>query len=253
MRVLSSNPAGIRIMIPEGYTVKQIVQKLSGEKLVTEEDFHKIADSHNFDYRFTKEIPRDHNRLEGYLFPDTYEFDLSADSEQIIGKMLENFDSKFTTKFYEQAKMYNMTADQAIRLASLIEKETRYPSEMAVISGIIHNRLNRKNGSSAKLEIAATVKYVYSDILGTPVSIVDDNNKWIDNPYNTFIYEGLPPGPVCNPGKAAMEAALNPEDTDYLYFVLKPDGTHYFSKTLEEHQAATRIYGPKKETGDSSE
>lgn len=245
MSILSSNPAGVRIMFPEGSTVSSVISKLEAEKLVEGEDFRNTAESHDFGYIFEKDIPRTENRLEGYLFPDTYEFDLSADSVQIIGRMLENFDSKFTTKYYEQAKYLNMTADDIIILASLIQKEARYASEMAVISGVLHNRLNGRDGASKRLELTSTVKYIYSEIVGQPITTFDENNIQINNPYNTFIHEGLPPGPICNPGKAAIDAALNPEDTDYLYFVAKNDGTHYFSKTLEEHEAACRIYGLK--------
>lgn len=243
MTILASNPAGIKVTLPEGYTVKQIVEKLENEKLINAEEFYQIADSEPFDYTFVENIPRTENRLEGYLFPDTYEFDLNTGSKEIISRMLQNFDNKFPTRYYEQAKQLNMTADQIIILASIIEKEAKVAAERPIISSVFHNRLNGKNGASRKLESCATIQFIYMDRFNEYKSKITDSDKKIDDPYNTYMYEGLPPGPICNPGKAAIEAALNPAYTDYIYFVAKGDGTHYFSKTLEEHNAAIIRYG----------
>jgi len=243
MRVISSNPEGIKITIPEGYTTKQIAQKLDSEKLVKADEFIEIANTYDFDFKFVKEIPQRENRLQGYLFPDTYEFDLNTGSKEIINRMLQNFDNKFPTRYYDQARQLNMTADQVIILASIIEKEARTASEMPIISSVFHNRLNGKNGVQRKLESCATIQYIYMERFNEVKTKITDSDTKIDDPYNTYMYEGLPPGPICNPGKAAIEAALNPAYTDYLYFVAKGDGTHYFSKTLEEHQAAVYRYG----------
>lgn len=243
MKILASNPQGVKVTIPEGYTVKQIAQKLADEKLVDVDKFMDAVNNGEFKFKFVEDIPKRENRLEGYLFPDTYEFDLKAGENEIIRRMLANFDVKFPTKYYEQANKLGLTADQVIILASIVEKEAKVPDERPRIASVFLNRLSGKYNVTKKLESCATIQYIYAQKYNTIKTKITDADTKIDDPYNTYQHEGLPPGPICNPGSASIEAVLNPENTPYLYFVAKGDGTHYFSKTLEEHLSAMRRYG----------
>ncbi|HOQ00530.1 MAG TPA: endolytic transglycosylase MltG [Acetivibrio clariflavus] len=195
-----------------------------------------------FDYDFIAQIPERENRLEGYLFPDTYFFDPLSSDREIITKFLDNFDMKFKLDYYARAKELNMTVDEIITLASIIEKETALPEEKPIISSVFHNRLKSKDPSLRKLQTDATIQYILFKRDGKIKEKLTEADTKIDDPYNTYLYEGLPPGPICSPGLASIEAALYPEKTDYYYFVAKGDGSHYFSKTLSEHEAAKKRY-----------
>lgn len=242
MRILASNPDGIKITIPEGYNLKQIEEKLLEEKLIDSDKFYDEINNGKFDFSFISGIPERENRLEGYLFPDTYEFDLSAGEREIIRRMLENFDNKFTPKYYQQAQNLGLTVDQVIILASIVEKEAKISSERARIAGVFLNRLSGNYSTGRKLESCATIQYIYYKKYGTVKNEITDEDTRIDDPYNTYLYEGLPPGPICNPGLESIEAVLYPESHQYLYFVAKGDGTHYFSTTKAEHEAAKAMY-----------
>ena len=243
MHILVSKPESIKVTIPEGYTYKQIVDTLARKKLIDKDKFNRIANWSNFNYQFLSKIPVREYRLEGYLFPDTYEFDLKADEKQIIDRMLENFDNKFKPAYYERAKELNMTVDQIIILASIIEREAKYAEERKIISGVFYNRLKSKDKALRKLQSCATIQYIFFYRNGIIKDKISEQDTKVNDPYNTYLIEGLPPGPICSPGKASIEAALYPEATDYLYFVAKGDGYHQFSKTLQEHQAAMKKYG----------
>jgi len=246
MRVLTSNPSGIKVTIPEGYNLQQIAEKLAQEKLVDKDKFLEVAENETFDFKFVNSITRDKNRLEGYLFPDTYEFDISTGEKEIIRRMLNNFDAKFPTSYYARAEELGMTVDEIIILASIIEKEAQDPDEMPRIASVFYNRLSGKYNIERKLESCATIQYIYYQQTGKIKQVITEEDTKIVNPYNTYLYEGLPPGPISCPGEAAIKAALYPAETSYLYFVAKGDGTHYFSRTLAEHQAAMKRYGVSK-------
>ncbi len=248
MRALSSPPATRKVTIPEGKTFTQIVDILYQKKIIKDKDeFIKTANTANFDYDFLKDIPQRDNRLEGYLFPDTYEFDLNVSNEDVIIKMLNNFDKKFNDNYHKalEALGEDMTLDKIIILASLIEREGKDPDDRYLISSVLYNRLNNKDKTLRKLQIDATVQYVLLKRTGSYKDRVLYEDLEIDDPYNTYIYEGLPPGPICCPGEASIKAALYPEDTNYLYYVAKGDGSHQFSRTFKEHQAAIKKYGAK--------
>lgn len=245
MGVLSEKPlsnVGVRVTIPEGFSYLQIVNLLSKENLITKEEFDKVTNNVKFDFKFLKDLKRRENKLEGYLFPDTYEFDpKSGESEkEIILKMLQRFDELFLPEYYKRAEELNMTIDEIITLASIVEREAKNPEERATIAGVFHNRLNSKNSSLRKLQSCATIQYILYKKEGKMKEVITIEDEKIDNPYNTYLYEGLPPGPICNPGRDSIEAALYPEEHDYLYFVVKNDGTggHYFSRTFSEHLGA---------------
>jgi len=245
MEILSSAPlqnVGVRVTIPEGYNYLQIVDLLEKENLIDRDKFNQIAETEKFDFEFLKGIKRKNYRLEGYLFPDTYEFDpdSSEKEKEIILKMLKRFDEIFTPEYYNRAKELGLTIDQVITMASIIEREAKVAEERPIIAGVFYNRLNSKNNTLRKLQSCATVQYILykrDGIIKEVITLEDEN---IDDPYNTYLYEGLPPGPISCPGKDSIEAALYPEQHDYYYFVARNDGTgmHYFSKTFSEHLSA---------------
>jgi len=248
MRVLSSNPISTNVTIPENYYLGQLIDKLSENNLIDKESFLKSMNKEEFDYKFIEQIPERENRLEGYLFPDTYFFDPLSTDREIIIKFLDNFDTKFKLDYYSRAEELNMTVDQIITLASIIEKEATLSEEKPIISSVFHNRLKSKDPSLKKLQTDATIQYILYKRYGKTKDSLTENDTKIDNPYNTYVYEGLPPGPICNPGLESIEAALYPdEESKYYYFVARGDGSHYFSKTLSEHEAAKKKYIDNKE------
>lgn len=248
MEILSNPPlknVGTRVTIPEGYNHLQIVELLLKENLIDKDEFNKVTNNTKFDFQFLKDIKDIKNRedkLEGYLFPDTYEFDpKSGESErEIVLKMLRRFDEIFIPEYYNRAKELNMTVDEVITLASIVEREAQVSEERSTIAGVFYNRLNSKNVTLNKLQSCATVQYILYKKEGKMKEIITLNDEKINDPYNTYMYDGLPPGPIANPGRDSIEAVLYPEQHDYLYFVAKNNGTgeHYFSKTFSEHLGA---------------
>lgn len=240
VEVLASGKALIdtmRFTIPEGYNLEQIVEKLNSLGVVSAESIESALDPQGYDYDFLKQIPERENKLEGYLFPDTYEIYKDTTAEAIINKLLGRFDEVFTDEFRARAKELNMTIDQVIILASIIEREAKLDEERPRISAVFHNRLKK----NMMLQSCATIQY----LLKEQKEVLTYKDLEIESPYNTYKYAGLPPGPIASPGLKAIEAALYPEDTDYLYFFAKDDGSHVFSKTYNEHINAQNKKGSK--------
>lgn len=222
----------IRFTIPEGYEVRMIVDKLVELGLGESEKYYEIINDHEFDYDFLKDLPENAIPMEGYLFPDTYEVYKAAKEEEIIKKMLDRFDDVFTEDYKKRAQELNMTINEVVTLASIIEREAKAKKELKVVSSVFHNRLK----INMLLGSCATVQYIIKerkDVLLT-------KDLEVVSPFNTYKNPGLPPGPIASPGKKSIEAALYPDETDYLYFVAEKDGTHYFSKTYDEHLRAQR-------------
>lgn len=217
----------VKVVIPEGYTVKQIASTLDEAGICSQAEFFAALDPSLYDYRFIKDIPDRENRLEGYLFPATYEFMPNSSAQTVVDTMLKSFDEVYTDEYYERTKAVNMTVDEVVTMASIIERETNSKGERAKVAGVFYNRLN----SDMKLESCATVQYILGE--NKPVLSVSDTQ--IDSPYNTYLHYGLPIGPIASPGADCIKAALYPEKTDAFYFVLGDDGKHIFSKTYEEH------------------
>lgn len=250
MRVLSSEPATRTVMIPEGKTFKQIVDILYDKKIIKDKvKFIKVANTEKFDYDFLKDLPERDNRLEGYLFPDTYEYDYNASEREIIIKMLDNFDKKFQQTYKDMIANLpvEMTMDKVVIMASLIEREAKDPDERHLIAGVMYNRLKNKDKSLRKLQVDATIQYIMLKNTGAYKDRLLYEDLEVDDPYNTYNYEGLPPGPICCPGEAAIKAAVNPDETSYLYYVAKGDGSggHAFARTYKEHQANRKKYAAK--------
>lgn len=217
----------VHFTIPEGFNLEQIIARISETGVVDKDDILSALSSTTFDYDFVKEIPDREKKLEGYLFPDTYEVYKDATAEEFIDKMLRQFDAVFTDAYKSRAKELNMTVDQVITLASIIEREAKHEDERKTISAVFHNRLKK----GMMLQSCATVQY----LLKEQKEVLTYKDLEIDSPYNTYKNAGLPPGPIASPGRMSIEAALYPEDVDYLYFVATEDGSHVFTKTYNEH------------------
>jgi UPF0755 protein len=216
-----------RFTIPEGFELRQIAERLESEGLVNKDEFYAAIDKAKFDYAFVKDIPNRDNKLEGYLFPDTYDVFKNATEEEIINKMLNRFNQVFTEEYRQRAKELNMSYDQVITLASIIEREAKLDKERKIISAVFHNRLKK----NIKLQSCATVQY----LLKEQKEVLTYKDLEVDSPYNTYKYAGLPKGPIASPGAKSIEAALYPDNVDYLYFVANKDGSHVFTKTYQEH------------------
>ena len=218
----------VTLTVPEGYELKQIAIAVEEQFGIPKEKFLEAAEK-DYGIKHIKEVTGRSGRTEGYLFPDTYEFFRTATSEKIIKTMLDNFASHWTDDYDKRCRELNMTVDQIVTLASVIEREAGSVSEMGKVSSVFHNRME----IGMALQSCATVQYILperKDVL----SIADTK---IDSPYNTYLYPGLPKGPIANPGKAAIEAALYPEETEFYYFKVNDDGVTVFSKTRSEHDA----------------
>lgn len=174
---------------------------------------------------------------EGFLFPETYFLTKTDDAQKILLVMIGQFKKKFLPQIKTRANELGMSVVNIVTLASLIEKETGQGSERRLISGVFHNRLKH----SMLLQCDPTVIYALR-LNNQYKGFISRADLQKPSPYNTYVSAGLPPGPICNPGEAAILAAMNPETTDKLYFVSKNDGTHYFSATLQEHNRAVQQY-----------
>lgn len=223
----------VKVTISEGMEVHQIVDVLVKNEVCEKAELEKALAGGDFDYDFVGNLPKGKiTRLEGYLFPDTYEFYVGDDAERVVDKFLRNFSNKFNDDMEKRAKSLGFTTHELITLASIVEREA-LASDRENISSVFHNRLD----DGMKLESCATVQY----ILEERKKVISIEDTQIDNKYNTYKYGGLPPGPIANPGLDAIEATLYPADTGYYFFALQEDGTHKFSKTYEEHQKIPNV------------
>ena len=233
----------VRITIPEGRELREIIETLDKNNVCSSEDLWDAVENHEFDYDFLKDLPQRPNRLEGYLFPDTYEFFEDSDADTVLAKMLDNFNAKFSDDLRKRASEIGMSLDEVVTLASIIEREAASDEDRATVSSVFHNRLN--STQYPLLQSCATVQYILKE--RKPVLTYADVR--IESPYNTYLHEGLPIGPIASPGLASIKAALYPETTDYYFFVVSATGEHVFSKTLEEHNAAVRQANSSRGTG----
>ena len=234
----------VKLTIPEGYTCRQIFALLEENRICTAVDAAAYAANGELPaYWFLDGLERGtDNCLEGYLFPDTYEFYKNSTPREALERMLDNFEHRFDGDMLTQLEAVNIKfkADYTVReiviIASLIEKESAAPGESPKVSGVIYNRLFHWGNNRPLLNIDATIVYAQE---GQNERI----DTKLDHPYNTYIYEGLTPGPIANPGLASLKAALNPESHNYYYYVLNPaTGMHQFSTTYEEHQGYVREF-----------
>ncbi len=237
----SSSRMSTAVTIPEGYSVKQIFQMLEDKGISSVEKLEDMAANHDYAFSFLQDIPLgDPNRLEGYLFPDTYEFYMGEDPRFILNKMLVNFDAKVTDEMRQKIADSGRTVRDVIIVASMIERETD-GGDRTKISSVIYNRLNNPGaGTQGYLNIDATLQYVLDQQAeaGTePRKVTRDDYQSLSSPYNTYLNKGLPPAPISNPGMLSIRAAMEPERSNYYYYSLGEDGTHHFFTNKSEHEA----------------
>lgn len=237
-------PTRVKITFPEGWTSKEMAKRIDANNLSGTGDFNESFDSlkdnagyfqNKYNYDFLNNLPKNAT-LEGFLFPDTYFFSKDATAEEIIQKMLDNFGKKLSADLRQETEKQGKTIHEIITMASIIEGEVRSDSDRKIVSGIFWNRI--KNGQA--LQSCATLAF----ILGENKKQYSFEDTRTSSPYNTYLNKGLPPGPISNPGLAAIMAAIYPTETDYNYFLSDPEtGATIFSKTLDEHNANKVKYG----------
>lgn len=247
-RIIAGNPREtVSVTIPEGYTVDQIAQKLEENNVCTSADFYNALLNETYDFDFFASIPQSSDaekyqgriyRLEGYLFPDTYEFFTESSGKSVIQKFLANFDSKFTVAMKSAMQSRGLTLDDVVIMASIAQGEAANAAEMPNVTRVLYNRLD---GSYTRLECDSTYKYI-KDLVP---DVADEQNALVQA-YNTYKRAGLPVGAICNPGLDALKAAVYPsEDANIVqcyYFANDKAGNTYYSKTFAQHEAVCRKY-----------
>lgn len=225
----------VRITIPEGYTVDEILDLLIANGVGEREKYVDAIQNYEYDYRFVTELDATGTkegrryRLEGYLFPDTYDFFTDESEISVINKLLANFDAKMESVYYDRADELGMSVDDVIILASIIEKEARFAADLPLMASVFYNRLS----SGIRLHSDATVMYALPE-RKTSLSSADLE---VDSPYNTYKVSGLTPGAISNPGIEAINAAFYPDSTNYYYFFSLKDGSTVYSATYDQHTA----------------
>lgn len=266
----SSDRKVVTVTIPEGYECRQIFELLEKNEVCTAEELNDAAQQGDLGkFWFLKDVKRDSpNCLEGFLFPDTYEFYTSDDPERVLRKLLRNFDYRFDEDMEadltslnqwleekltgfglteEEIKSRYLSIRDLVTVASMIERETAGSGESARIASVIYNRLC--DPAYPYLNIDATIQYA----LGERKANLTHEDTQIDSPYNTYINPGLPAGPISNPGLNSLKAALHPEDTKYYFYALDEDRTHHFSETLEEHEQFLESLGNGRDDDEESQ
>lgn len=219
---------GVVLRVPEGYTARQIAARAETLGLADYDEFMELVEAPGEE--LSGIIPfRTGGGLEGFLFPDTYEFSEGAGAKAVIKAMLDNFADKAASMITSKLKL-DLSPEKVVVLASIVEKEALLSSELPIVAGVFMNRLN----INMALQSCATVQY----LLPEPKAVLSKEDTLIKSPYNTYLTTGLPPGPISNPGLAAIEAVLEPAKHDYLFFVANGDGSHSFSRTYGEHLQA---------------
>lgn len=241
----------VRILIPEGFSRFEIAKRLEEYGVCPADDFLAATEDASLLASYGVEA----NDAEGYLFPDTYEFDDETKPRRVVERMLANWTRKYEEIQKEHAgelgNLKSWTTHDIVTLASIVEKEAAVPSERARIAGVFWNRMNSKRFlPRRRLQADPTVQYGCAAVPEAAPSCADYDGHITramlddpENPYNTYRHSGLPPGPISNPGKAAIVAVIDPEEHDFYYFVARGSGRHHFSRTLRQHNIAVRRNG----------
>ena len=227
----SGSAATVTVTIPEGFTMSQIFYRLEEYGVCSYDELMEAAANEHFEYSFLLDIePGDASRLEGFLFPDTYEFYKSQSAASAINKFLQNFYGKMSADMEKQVSEKGLTLREVIEIASLIEREAANDDERPLIASVIYNRLRYRWA----LGLDSSILYVHQDHEGEPTAEMLAE----ESPYNLRLNTGLPPTPICNPGLSSINAALVPEETNYFYFYLNPETrTHEFFETTDQFNA----------------
>ncbi len=232
----------VRLTFPEGWTVAQIFEKIEKYNVCDADKLYANLDGIAEQYDFIKGIDMKSGRYlkaEGYLFPDTYDFFIDESPASVLKKLFSNFENRWTGDYTARLKELGMTMDEVINIAAMIQREAKNTSQMSVISSVVHNRL-KKPSTFPTLDMNSTKDYITSL---KPYKLFSDfYYELYLGTYNTYSAQGLPPGPICNPGAAAIKAALYPAQTDYYFFMHSPTGEIYLARTADEHQVNTELY-----------
>lgn len=229
----------LKLLVKEGQTQEDIAKTLDEQGIIPYDEFMNACNTINFDYKFLKDLKIDEARtskLEGYLYPDTYYLSKDETAESIINKLLTRFNELYTEDLYEKAKTMGLTTDEVITIASIIEREVKYAPEKKIVASVIYNRLKK----GMKLQIDATVLYAKKEHSQRTL----ESDTKIESPYNTYYVDGLPIGPISNPSIDTIKAVLNPDKTNYLYYVVKNNetGEHFFTANYNEFLKAKDKY-----------
>lgn len=219
-----------KITLPEGYASRRYAGILSNELTLDSVKFMQLV----YDTTFIQELEWEMPSLEGFLYPETYHFTYGVDEKQVIRTLVQQFKKTVPDSFWHAASEKGLTRREAVTLASIIEGEAMLDSEMPLIASVYHNRLNK----GMRLQADPTIQYILPE---GPRRLLKSDLR-IDSPYNTYLYSGLPPGPINNPAVNAIRAAVYPAQTSYLYFVANGEGGHTFSKSLTQHLNAKRKF-----------
>ncbi len=220
----------IKVTIPEGYNLFEIARVLETHKITSSDDFL----SYTFNEDFLQSIGIFSQSAEGYIFPDTYIFSEGLGAKEVILNMHNQMIKTLDSINLSNLNQFNLNRNQLLILSSIVEKEAHLASERKLISSVFHNRLRR----GMRLDSDPTIRYAVKKFKGR-IRTADLN---YDSPFNTRKYKGLTPTPICSPGRDSILASLNPDNTEFFYFVARNDGSHYFSKTLKEHNKAVEYY-----------
>ena len=234
-----TEPLTVTVTFPEGFTLVQIAEKLEESKVCSASEFIALTNNYEYiqtlGYTFTEGITNPEERafcLEGYIFPDTYEFYKNESAERALRRFLDNTERKLTAQYKQRAEDLGYTIDEIITLASIVQEESFTNESVKNVASVLHNRL--KSPSFPKLQCDVTIHYINDYV--TDSKYLTGNKSIFAEKYNTYKCEGLPLGPITNPGIAAIEAALYPAETDYYYFVTDSDWNYYYASTYAQHK-----------------
>ena len=240
-RIATGRTASRQVTIPEGLRDEQIGDLLEKSHVVSKSDFMAALDKSNYQVPFLSQL-QDDDDLEGFVFPASYQFSRTVTATQVVQELLQGFQDNVADKV--QIEGQDLTLEQVVTLASIVEREAAVPGDRPLIASVYLNRLR----AGIPLQADPTVQFA----LAADPSNVSQFGYWkkeltlddlqVQSPYNTYVNQGLPPGPIANPGLASIEAVIRPAHTDYLFFVAKPDGSHVFAKTLQEHLQNVQKY-----------
>jgi UPF0755 protein len=222
------------VTIPEGFTMFDIAKAMEDAKLGSASDFLRIAQTQT---QLISDLAPNAKSLEGFLFPNTYEFTRTQSMQEMVGAMVHQFRQVAQQIGLNSGSNSDTDVSKIVTMASIVEKETAAPEERARVASVYYNRLAKK------MALDADPSIIYAEQLaGTYQGALHHADMSVNSPYNTYRFPGLPPGPIANPGKSALAAALHPDNTDFLYFVSDANGHHRFARSLEEHNRNVNAY-----------
>lgn len=226
-KISSGKVATVKVTIPEGFTVEEIAERLSKLTSYDKDIFINLAKTDDFNKDYLSLSEKQNYILEGFLYPDTYIIPKESGPRKYFEVMLKEFEERWLTKLNKEQDRIGFSPFEIVTIASLVEKEARLDKEKPIIAAVIYNRLKRK----MLLQIDASIQYV----LPERKERIYYRDLDIDSTYNTYLYPGLPPGPICSPGDSSIQAALHPAEVDYLFYFALDDGSHVFTENYQEH------------------